>query len=225
MAESTKIIGRPATQGQYKDLLKQSFDAVPSNLSFNSAEKMLNGGLLDDLKIVYEKYTTPRFDHSNKFLRLIGQELEIKATDGTKIIANSTMTFKAGISQNFTKLLPTESIKTNAVYVDVYETRGDTAITGKKVLTSLLRSPHNSDIEKLIMTQHQIIEFCGTYSDWFCKSSVTTIGTFFLMQDKNNNFVFAKIFVKTNGDLRIETFDTSYYFKYLELFVAPRLIF
>ncbi|MFA7702643.1 MAG: hypothetical protein WCX80_04300 [Patescibacteria group bacterium] len=116
------------------------------------------------------------------FLKLFSgsEELKLKASDGKAIIYNANKTFKSYIDSDFIKWeLNSPGKATEATSVDVYEMIKDGNFS--QLFLSL-----NADLDKLVMTQAQIIEFCEAHPDWLRQEGYAT---FFLIKENEEYFV------------------------------------
>lgn len=126
----------------------------------------------------------------NMILRLISSEehLTINAVDGKSTIARAKDVFKSGIDNDFKDWnTDTKSIATEKTAVNVYEMISDA--TFPQMFNSL--SP---DLDKLCLTQSQIINFCTKHPGWLRQDGYAT---FFMFKVNGEYFV---VFVLVLGD-------------------------
>jgi len=118
----------------------------------------------------------------NSILSLISgnEKLMIEASDGKDYIFDAKRTFKSGIDPDFkNRGLNKSGPATEEILVDVNEMTGDGTFV--QIFTTL-----SSDLEKLVMTQAQIIRFCEKYPTWLRQEGYAT---FFLTKVGNEYFV------------------------------------
>lgn len=109
------------------------------------------------------------------------EALGIPACDGARTIAQAIDVFRADIDPGFKHWgldVASASAATPAVRVQVHELVKDG--TFAQMFNSL-----SGDLDKLVVTQHQVIEFCKKYESWM-KNDCTT---FFLLKVGSEFFV------------------------------------
>ncbi|MFA4942416.1 MAG: hypothetical protein WC564_02145 [Patescibacteria group bacterium] len=131
-------------------------------------------------------------------LRLISGDavLWLKASDGKAIIYNASKTFKSSIDSDFVdwKLIgPSEA--TVETLINVYEVIEDG--TFPQIFSSL-----SADLDKLVLTQAQVIDFCEAHSNWLRQGGDIT---FFLIKEKRKYFVV--IVYVSSGGLHVDVLD------------------
>ena len=134
-------------------------------------------------------------------LRLIsgGQNLTIEALDGERTIAEAKKVFKSDIDSDFTNLgLNKPGLATGEMLMDVREiTKG---ATFEQMFFSL-----STDLDKIVLTQDQIIEFCEKYPAWFHQDGYSAL--FLIKRDDGEYFV---VDVGVNSDglyVRVNHFE------------------
>jgi hypothetical protein len=126
-----------------------------------------------------------------KIIKLIsgGKALTIKALDGQEYIGAAKKVFKGYIDSDFENYgLNKPSEATEEIAVQVYEQIKDANFA--KMFISL-----SSDLDKLCLTQSQIVAFCKKYPKWLRQGGGYT---FFLFKMNNDYFV-ASVFVHVDG--------------------------
>jgi hypothetical protein len=109
-----------------------------------------------------------------------GENLMIESLDGRSTIADAEKIFKSSIDGNFQHWELNEAGKaTKQLLVDVREMVQDATFI--QIFTSI-----NVDLDKVAMTQHQIIRFCEKHPTWLCQNGYAT---FFLTKENNEYFV------------------------------------
>ncbi len=124
---------------------------------------------------------------SNKgsFLKLISgnQGLTIAPTDGTKVVADATRLFNDYLDGNFREWkIDVQSGSTTAQSVNVHQMIKEGG--HQEIYASL-----NSDLNALVLTQSQIIQFVRDNQDWLCEDGDTDYLTFFLFKAHDEFFV------------------------------------
>jgi len=120
--------------------------------------------------------------NSFNVLRLISgnEKIMIEALDGQATIANAKNIFKSFIDTDFKNWgLNNPSSATGETLLDIHEMVRDA--TFNQMFNSL-----NTDLDKLVMTQAQIIRFCEKHPTWFRQGG---LGTFFLIKENSEYFV------------------------------------
>lgn len=120
--------------------------------------------------------------------KLIHQNIVIDSCDGLETIANAKDIFSFNIDDNFKNWNTDKSgISTKEAEVQVFETIQNA--TFAQMFGSI-----DNDLEKLCLTQAQIINFCKKHSDWLFKDRCTL----FLFKVEGEFFV-ASVFVLSDG--------------------------
>ncbi len=104
-------------------------------------------------------------------LKLISchENLMIEASDGKAYISDAKNIFKSGIDGDFKYWgLNKPGPATEEILVDVNEMVGDGTFV--QIFTTI-----SSDLEKLVMTQAQIIRFCEKHPTWLRQEGYTTL--------------------------------------------------
>ncbi|MDD4412437.1 MAG: hypothetical protein PHR00_02210 [Patescibacteria group bacterium] len=122
-----------------------------------------------------------------------GQDITIKACDGQRTIAKAKELFTGFLDADFENWnLDKPGKATPATKAKVYELRQDA--TFKQMFESL-----NPDLDKLCLTQAQIIAFIEDCRDWLRTKGY---GTFFLFKENEEYFV-ATVHFRSSGGLRV----------------------
>lgn len=153
-----------------------------------------------------------------KILKLIsaGEKIMIEASYGNVLISKAKKTFKSWIDPHFTDWKLNEvGTATPETLLNVYEMANNATFI--QMFTEL-----NSDLDKLVMTQSQIIRFCEKHPNWFCCHGYFT---FFLTKIKDNYFV---ISVHVDDDdlvVRVNRLEDSTFWRAANAFrvVAPKI--
>ncbi len=135
-------------------------------------------------------------------LKLIsaGEKIMIEPSDGKELISEAKNTFKYVIYTDFTDSKLNEiGVATPETLFDVYEMVYEMAryATCKQMFIEL-----NSDLDKLVMTQAQIIRFCEKHQIWLRRGAYSTL---FLTKAKNEYFVI-RLFMVIN-DLNVTVYN------------------
>jgi hypothetical protein len=140
----------------------------------------------------------------NPFLRLISgnESLIIKALTGKLTIAEAKKTFKSYIDLDFKNWnLNKAGQKTGQIpKTDVYELVADATFV--QMFGSL-----SDNLDKLVMSQSQIIEFCEKYPTWLRQDGYAT---FFLIKEDGKYFV---VSVRVGGvglSVDVDRFEDDY---------------
>jgi len=136
----------------------------------------------------------------NKILRLISSEehLTINAVDGKQTIAKAKDVFKSYIDDDFKNWGTDEkSSATEETAVNVYEMISDANFS--QMFNSL-----STDLDKMCLTQSQIINFCVKHPSWLRQNGNAT---FFLFKVSGEYFV-ARVRVGLDGlDVYVSRFE------------------
>jgi hypothetical protein len=110
----------------------------------------------------------------------VGEKIMIESSDGKALISKAKNTFKSSIDFDFTNFkLNKAGIATYETLLDVYEMANDATFVQ-------MFSELNSDLDKLAMTQAQIIRFCEKHPTWLRQEGYPT---FFLIKVNGEYFV------------------------------------
>ncbi|MGE5425743.1 MAG: hypothetical protein ACM3PZ_01585 [Bacillota bacterium] len=168
-------------------LIKTTIERAQNEKSlFNSAlKKLVNSTeeeLADFLKKKMEKNAI------GNLCCISGKEMiMIEALDGKAYISNAKKTFKSGIDEDFKKWgLNQSGLATAETLFDVSEMSADGTFT--QIFTGI-----TSDLDKIVMTQAQIIRFCEKYPTW-----LRHYATFFLTKVRGKYFV-VYVYVRLDG--------------------------
>lgn len=138
---------------------------------------------------------------ANPLLRLLSsaEALSFPACDGTRTLTQAKDLFSSHIDFEFTSWgLDVVGVATPAAAVQVHELVKDG--TFRQIFTSL-----SGDLDKLIMSQHQIATFCQEHREWLRQDGYAT---FFLFKEKGEFFV-ACVYVHSAG-LRVHVSRFEY---------------
>jgi hypothetical protein len=145
-----------------------------------------------------------------------GKTPTLEALDGKKYIGGAKKVFKSHIDSNFEDWKLNEPGKaTGKVHVQAYELNMD--VTFAQIFSSLA-----SDLDKLCLSQHQIIQFCKKYPD---RLNQNEHATFFLFK-KIGEYLVADVRVSPKGlTAYVYCFDREVvcYSKDRLRFVVPQL--
>ncbi len=176
---------------------EQHFSITGQMLEIQRQLRLKSGSPLDPekLKTALQNIIENKFEKAKesdgRLLRVISQtpyvklisentEIILDATDGSKFISEAKSTFKSGIDPDFKNYgLAKKGKKTAKTPVDVYEITRDG--TSKEIFKSF-----NTNLDKLVMTQHQIIDFCEKHPFWLNKNGCSNL---FLTKKGRNYFV------------------------------------
>lgn len=145
------------------------------------------------------------------------ESLMIEALNGKATIAKADKVFKSYIDSDFRNWgLDKRGKATEEVKVDVHEIMEDA--TFARIFSSI-----NTDPDKLVMTQHQIIKFCEKYPDWLRHEGY---GTFFLMKEEGEYFVVYVCVCPGGLTVRVLRLgvDSLWLGEYLHRVVSPQLM-
>lgn len=126
------------------------------------------------------------------------ETLELDETDGMATIAKAKEIFCGGIDIDF-KGCDVESESTNKVQVSVHEMI-------KNGTFAQIFNGMSDDLNKLVLTQPQIIQFVVKHRKWLCTEGS---GTSFLFKVGDEFFV-ADVFVCDDGQLSVSVYRFSY---------------
>lgn len=118
----------------------------------------------------------------SKYLKLIsaGEKIMVEASDGQTTIARSGNIFKSHIDFDFkARGLDKGGLATDETLFDVYGTISDATL--RQMFTSL-----DHDLDRLVMTQSQVVRFCEKHFIWLCQGGHCT---FFLIKENARYFV------------------------------------
>jgi len=146
-----------------------------------------------------------------------GEKLMIEALDGKAYISDAKRTFKSFIDGCFKSWgLNQTGPATAETLVDVHEIIEDGNFV--KIFTSL-----NSDLDKLVMTQAQIIRFCEKHPTWLRQEGYAT----FFLTKVNDEYFVVRVYVD-GGGLSVRVYrlenDSVWHGEDLHRVVSPQLI-
>jgi len=124
-------------------------------------------------------------------LRLIsgGEKIMIEALDGKAYISDAKKTFKSFIDGNFKNWgLNQFGSATAETLLDVSEMVGDGTFV--QIFTGI-----SSNLEKLVMTQAQIIRFCEKHPTWLRQEGYAT----FFLTKVNGEYFVVRVYVASDG--------------------------
>lgn len=179
-----KIAGLQTDQLQKLRNGNMTFDQIKwfTNLSFEEREELFGKrpNKTPILKIISENET-----------------LMLDAVNGNETIRKATQVFRMGIDSNFYWWgAKKPSHLTEACAVQVYKTNKDATL-------QQMFSSSGDDLDKLCLTQHQIINFCAKHKNWLLeKKDATILGlpTFFLFKIENQQqYCVAAVCVRLGG--------------------------
>jgi len=149
--------------------------------SIKEAEKELAERISDyeeglvEVSILTDNFTIPPTQKQSN-LKLL-EEVKLGATSGTKTIYKAKKTFKSYIDNDFKNWgLDKRTKATPKTDLFIYEITED----------AIFKEMFTGDLDKLVMTQSQIIDFCDKYLSKLIKDSYRT---FFLIKENNEYFV------------------------------------
>ncbi len=121
--------------------------------------------------------------------RLIESGIMIEALDGKAYISNAKNTFKSGIGSNLKNWkLDQKGNATEETLLDIHEIVEDARFS--QIFSSI-----NPDLDKLVMTQSQIIRFCEKHPTLLRQEGYAT---FFLIKENDEYFV-VRVYVYSDG--------------------------
>jgi len=138
----------------------------------------------------------------------IGIKPSVEAVDGKVVISNSQEIFRLFIDENFKKLDLNEiQVRTPKTFFDAAEIVSDTKL--QQIFFAV-----NPDLDKIVMTQHQIVEFCQKNRAWLSQGKCVN---FFLIKSKksifpkspNNYFVVIAHCLYNGLSVRVSQFDCN----------------
>lgn len=149
----------------------------------------------------------------NDNLKLIKQGLKIEALDGKRYIYGKKDVFNNYIDSDFKNWkLDKKSNPTQETKVDVYEL----------IKNATFKEMFVGNLDKLCLTQDQIIEFCDKHPDWLNQEEGYT---FFLFKVNKEYFV-ARVDVDSDGLIvHVDRFERDYLWldEYCHRLVVPQL--
>jgi len=166
---------------------------------------------------LFEENKTSKENPSITQLISSNEKLMIEALDGKTHIAGAKNVFKSYIDSDFKNFgLNQPGLATAETLVDVSEIVENATFT--QIFTSI-----TTDLDKLVLTQNQIIRFCEKHPTWLRQDGY---GTFFLIKENNEYFV-VSVYVYSDGlrviVLRLVSFIV-WFGVYRHRVVSPQLI-
>ncbi len=167
----------------------------------------------------FESLLTDSVEVKASILRLISanEKLMIEALDGKAYISDAKKTFKSYIDGDFKNWgLNQSSPATAETLLDVSEMVGDG--TFAQIFTGI-----TPDLEKLVMTQAQIIRFCEKYPIWLRQDGYAT---FFLTKVNGEYFVVYVSVYSSGLNVNVNRFEDVYVWDgaYRRRIISPQLI-
>ena len=124
----------------------------------------------------FVKYDEKKFHNLSK-----NRDVTIRGVSGKKLIFNSDDVFASSIDPDYKKLNLTQIFKpTEKVVVDVFK-----VLKNMNFFDMFMPFSENGDIEKIILSQHQIIAFCQRHYK-FIKNDGREVFFLFKGKDKSN---------------------------------------
>jgi len=152
------------------------------------------------MALILEPIATNKSSDSSVLNRLSssGEKIMLEANDGKSKIYGNGKIFKLYIDDDFKNWGLNKNSQTTAeTLVDVYEIIKDAKFA--EIFTSL-----NCDLNKLVMTQAQIVRFCEKHPTWLRQDGNATL---FLIKENDEYFV-VLVFVYAGGlYVRVYRFD------------------
>jgi hypothetical protein len=182
------------SSGQALELADIAVKAIASgikkrNPDFDRVQAIVGnpGPIYDFFSSLFTEKSEKSTSYVLKLLSL-GETSSIEACDGQRTIAGAKDVFESGIDDDFKRLgLDKAGEATPETAVQVYELIGNATFV--KMFTSL-----TNDLDKLCLTQDQIIRFCVKYPGQLSQISAT----FFLFKMNGGYFV-ASVHVGSGG--------------------------
>jgi hypothetical protein len=128
---------------------------------------------------------------SLSILKLIsaGEKIMIESSDGKALISKAKNTFKSWIDPDFANWKLNETgAATPETLLDVYEMANNATFVQ-------MFSELNSDLDKLVMTQAQIIRFCEKHPTWLRQEGNAT----FFLTKVNGEYFVVFVYVRAGG--------------------------
>ena len=186
---------------------EQHFSITGQMLEIQRQLRLKSGSPLDPEKlkialqnIIENKFAEEVKKSGERKLKIISQtshakltsentEIILDATDGSRFISEAKSTFKSGIDLDFKNYgLAKKGKKTAKTPVDVYE------ITRNGISKEIFKSL-DTNLDKLVMTQNQIIDFCEKYPFWLNKNGCSNL----FLTKKGRNYFVVNVYVISDG--------------------------
>jgi hypothetical protein len=190
------------------------------NLSSEDAQWAIQNGK-DAVSLIVKAITERPKNNSeiinSSITRLIESGVMIEKCDGKAFIGKADKIFKSNIDNDFENFgLNKVGNATKKTLLDIHEIVEDAKFS--QIFPSI-----NSDLDKLVMTQSQIIRFCEKNPALLRQGGY---GTFFLIKENNEYFV---VYVSVgSGGLRVSVHrfghDGVWYGAYRHRVVFPQLV-
>jgi len=205
--------------------LEQNTAQDLAGLQVDQLQKLRNGNMtfeqvkwFNNLSYEQRQVLMGKQIEKEMILRIISgsEELKLDAVDGNQTIYNSKGVFTS-IDSDFKNYgANTTGSATKETNVDVYEMVKDA--TFAQMFGSL-----GNDLDKLCLTQHQILNFISKHKNWLRSDGYAT---FFLFKSGENFFV-ANVYFDDDGSLGVDVFrfelDHVWDTKYRHRVVLPQL--
>lgn len=185
---------------------EQHFSITGQMLEIQRQLRLKSGSPLDPEKlkialqnIIENKFAEEVKKSGERRLRIISQtshaklisentEIILDAIDGSRFISEAESTFKR-IDSDFENWgLNKKGKKTTKTSVGIYE------LVREGTFKQMFKS-FNTNLDKLVLTQSQIIEFCEKYPSWLRQNGYST---FFLIK-KNKEYFVVSVYVLSDG--------------------------
>jgi hypothetical protein len=138
-----------------------------------------------------EDLLAEKIETKSSILKLISgsEKIMIEASDGKATIARAKNTFKSYIDNDFKNWgLDTPGLATPEILLDVHELIQDANFS--QIFNSL-----NSDLDRLVLTQAQIIRFCEKHPTWLNQEGNAT----FFLTKVNGEYLVVRVSVLSDG--------------------------
>ncbi|MFZ4648578.1 MAG: hypothetical protein ACOYMB_02995 [Patescibacteria group bacterium] len=204
---------------------EQYFSIDGQILKIKRQLRLKSGSSIDPelVKLALQDIVEGKFHHESKIVsvpsitRLIESGVMIEACDGKTYISEAKNTFKSGIDGDFKNWsLNNKGNATKETLVDIHEIVEDAKFS--QIFPSL-----NSNLDKLVMTQNQIIRFCEKHPTLLRQEGYAT---FFLIKENNEYFV-VRVIVYSGGlgaDVRRLEYGIVWDGEYRHRLVVPQLV-
>ncbi|MFA7702785.1 MAG: hypothetical protein WCX80_05020 [Patescibacteria group bacterium] len=167
----------------------------------------------------FEELLADKIETKSSILKLIsgGEKIMIEVSDGKATIANAANTFKSYLDSDFKdRGLDTPGLETPEILVDIHEIIEDANFS--QIFTGL-----NPDLDKLVLTQAQIIRFCEKHPTWLRQEENATL---FLTKVNGEYFVVSVCVYSDGLDVDVNRFEDGSVWRAgaRHRLVAPQLI-
>jgi hypothetical protein len=167
----------------------------------------------------FEDLLADKVEPKSSMLKLIsaGEKIMIEALDGKATIAEAKKIFKSYLDSDFKNWgLNKSGSATAETLVDINEIVEDGNFV--QIFTAL-----NSDLNKIVMTQAQIIRFCEKHPTLLRQDGNAT---FFLIKENDEYFVVSVVVFSDGLDVRVRRLESDrvWHGEYRRRVVSPQLI-